>query len=133
MAKLPQDQEFVDFVVRGLVNEPDQVETSRAVDEMGVLITIKVAPEDMGILIGKSGQTARSLRTLARVVGAKNNARVNLRIEEPEGGRPPKKEDTAESDAAADAKADEAPADKTDAPAEDKGSSDIDDAVKDLE
>ena len=126
MAKLPQDQEFVDFVVRGLVNEPDKVETSRAVDEMGVLITIKVSPEDMGILIGKSGQTARSLRTLARVVGAKNNARVNLRIEEPEGGRPPKKEEAAEADAAADAATEEAPA-------ADEGGSDIDDAVKDLE
>jgi len=58
---------------------------------MGVLITLKVNPEDMGQVIGRSGQNARSLRTLLRVVGAKNNARVNLKIEEPEGStRPPR-------------------------------------------
>ena len=60
---------------------------------MGVLITLKVDPEDMGYIIGRQGQTARALRTLLKVVGAKNNARVNLKIEEPEGSthvrRPP--------------------------------------------
>jgi transcription antitermination factor NusA-like protein len=56
---------------------------------MGVLITLKVNPEDMGIIIGRGGQNARAIRTLVRVVGAKNNAHVNLRIEEPEGGRKP--------------------------------------------
>lgn len=84
MAKY-SDQEFVDYVVRALVNKPDKVETKRTVDEMGVLITLKVDPEDMGYIIGRQGQTARSLRTLLKVVGAKNNARVNLKIEEPEG------------------------------------------------
>ncbi|MBI2483161.1 KH domain-containing protein [Candidatus Uhrbacteria bacterium] len=68
-----------------LVNKPDSVSTTRTVDEMGVLITLKVDPEDMGYVIGRQGQTARSLRTLLKVVGAKNNARVNLKIEEPEG------------------------------------------------
>jgi uncharacterized protein len=79
------DQQFVDDVVRSLVNTPDAVETTRTVDEMGVLITLKVAPDDMGYVIGRQGQTARALRTLLKVVGAKNNARVNLKIEEPEG------------------------------------------------
>jgi len=82
-----QDQEFVDYVIKAIVNRPDDVKTTRTVDEMGVLITLKVHPEDMGGVIGKGGATARSLRTLLRVVGAKNNARVNLKIEEPEGGR----------------------------------------------
>ncbi|MBI4449791.1 KH domain-containing protein [Candidatus Uhrbacteria bacterium] len=89
------DQEFVDYVVRALVNKPDKVSTNRTVDEMGVLITLKVDPEDMGYVIGRQGQTARSLRTLLKVVGAKNNARVNLKIEEPEGStRPPRRSDT---------------------------------------
>lgn len=85
MAKLQEDQEFVETVVKALVNNPGKVKTSRTVDEMGVLIVINVDPSDMGILIGRGGQTARALRTLTRVVGAKNNARVNLRIAEPEG------------------------------------------------
>lgn len=81
------DQEFVEFVVKSLVNVPDDVSTVRIVDEMGVLITLKVNPQDMGVVIGKQGATARALRTLLRVVGAKHSARVNLKIEEPAGER----------------------------------------------
>jgi len=90
MAKMPQDQEFLDFVVRSLVDTPDAVKTDRKVDEMGVLITLKVDPADMGKIIGRNGQTAKAIRSLLRVVGIKNNARVNLKIEEPEGGRGPR-------------------------------------------
>lgn len=86
-----QDQQFIDYVVKALVDHPDSVKTERTVDEMGVLITLHVSPEDMGQVIGRSGQTARSLRTLLRVVGAKNNARVNLKIYEPEGSRGPRR------------------------------------------
>ena len=82
-----QDQDFLEAVVKAFVDHPDKVEATRTVDEMGVLLTLKVDPQDMGQIIGRSGQTARSIRTLLRVVGAKNNARVNLKIEEPEGGR----------------------------------------------
>ncbi len=82
-----QDQAFVEYVVKALVNHPDGVKTERTVDEMGVLITLHVNQEDMGYVIGRSGQTARALRTLLRVVGAKNNARVNLKIYEPEEAR----------------------------------------------
>ncbi|MBI4120197.1 MAG: KH domain-containing protein [Parcubacteria group bacterium] len=89
------DQEFVEFVVKSLVNVPDEVSSTRTVDEMGVLITLKVNPQDMGVIIGKQGATARALRTLLRVVGAKNNARVNLKIEEPAGSeRAPRPERT---------------------------------------
>ena len=51
---------------------------------MGVLLTLEVDKEDMGQIIGKSGQTAKALRVLLRVLGSKNNARVNLKIVEPD-------------------------------------------------
>ncbi|KAF0120952.1 MAG: hypothetical protein FD151_1452 [bacterium] len=92
MAK-PKDQEFLEAIVEGIVSYPKDVKVDRTVDEMGVLLTLKVNPEDMGALIGRGGSTARAIRTLLRIVGAKNNARVNLKIEEPEGGkRPPRGE-----------------------------------------
>ena len=87
MAAKQSDQEFIEYVVRAIVNHPDDVTSERTVDEMGVLLTLKINPEDMGYVIGRQGQTARSLRTLLRIVGAKNNARVNLKIYEPEGSQ----------------------------------------------
>lgn len=88
---MEQDQAFVEFVVRALVDNPDVVTTERTVDEMGVLITLKVDQSDLGQVIGRQGQTAKSIRTLLRVVGAKNQARVNLKIYEPDkvGGQRP--------------------------------------------
>lgn len=85
------DQEFLEFVVKSLVDTPDAVQVDRKVDEMGVLLTLKVDPTNMGQIIGRNGNTAKAIRTLLRVVGIKNNARVNLKIEEPEGreGRMP--------------------------------------------
>lgn len=80
-----QDQEFVEYLVRALVDHPQDVKTERTVDEMGVLITLHLNPEDMGQVIGRQGQTAKSIRTLLRVVGAKRKSRVNLKIQEPEG------------------------------------------------
>ncbi len=82
-----KDKEFVEYVVKALVDSPDKVVVDRRVDEMGVLITLDVAGEDMGKVIGRDGATAKALRTLLRVVGMKNNARVNLKINEPEGRR----------------------------------------------
>lgn len=79
------DVEFVEFVVKSIVDSPDELEIERTVDEMGVLITLKVGKEDMGKIIGKNGQTAKSIRTLLRIIGSKHNARVNLKIVEPEG------------------------------------------------
>lgn len=78
-----KDQEFVEYVVKALVENPDQVKVDRRVDEMGVLITLDVAQDDMGKVIGRDGATAKAIRTLLRVVGMKNNARVNLKINEP--------------------------------------------------
>ncbi len=79
------DQKFVEDTVKALVDHPEDVQTEREVDEMGVLITLHVSPEDMGMVIGKEGRNAKALRTLLRVLGAKSNARVNLKIAEPEG------------------------------------------------
>jgi len=87
MAEQTQDHKFLDFVVRNLVDHPDDVKIVRKVDEMGVLLTLTVNPEDMGQVIGRSGNTARALRALLRIMGMKSHARVNLKIEEPEGGR----------------------------------------------
>lgn len=86
------DQEFVEFVIKNLVDHPDEVKTDRKIDEMGVLLTLKVNPQDMGQVIGRSGGTARAIRTLLRVIGAKHNARINFKIEEPEGGRQPREQ-----------------------------------------
>jgi len=83
------DEEFLSFLIKALVDHPEDVKVDRRVDEMGVLLSLKVNPEDMGQIIGKEGSTARSIRSLVRIVGLKNHARVNLKIEEPEGGRGP--------------------------------------------
>ena len=83
------DQAFLEYIVKTLVDHPDDVKIDRKVDEMGVLLTLKVNSEDMGQIIGKAGSTARSIRSLVRIIGLKNHARVNLKIEEPEGGRGP--------------------------------------------
>ncbi len=82
---MEEDQVFLEYVVKALVDEPEAVKVERKVDEMGVLMTLDVAPQDMGKIIGRSGNTAKAIRTLLRVVGMKNNARVNLKINEPEG------------------------------------------------
>lgn len=83
---MQNDQQFLDFVIKALVDNPDQVKINRTVDEMGVLLTLDVAAADMGKIIGRQGNTAKSIRTLLRVVGMKNNSRVNLKINEPVGG-----------------------------------------------
>jgi predicted RNA-binding protein YlqC (UPF0109 family) len=80
-----QDAAFLEHVVKSLVDNPSAVKINRTVDEMGVLLTLDVDPNDMGKVIGRSCNTAKAIRTLLRVVGMKNNARVNLKINEPEG------------------------------------------------
>lgn len=77
---------FLEHVVTNLVDHPEAVKVNKTVDEMGVLLTLDVHPEDMGKIIGRKGATAKAIRTLLRVVGMKNNARVNMKILEPEGG-----------------------------------------------
>ncbi|MGD0328325.1 MAG: KH domain-containing protein [Minisyncoccia bacterium] len=88
------DQAFLEYVVKALADHPEAVETTRTIDQMGVLLTLVVHPEDMGKIIGKSGKTAEAIRILLRVVGMKGNARVNLKINEPIGGKREKENKT---------------------------------------
>lgn len=84
---MTDDKAFLEYVVKALVDNPNDVKIDRTIDEMGVLITMTVNASDMGKIIGRQGNTAKAIRTLLRVIGMKNNARVNLKINEPEGGR----------------------------------------------
>ena len=98
---MEKDQEFVEYLVKTIVAHPGDVKTERTVDERGVLITLHINPEDMGYVIGRQGQTARAIRTLVKIVGAKNNARVNLKIVEPEGSMRARRPDREEVDTSA--------------------------------
>ena len=89
MAAKEADKDFLEFIVKTLVDHPDDVKIDRKVDEMGVLLSLNLNKEDMGQIIGRQGSTVRAIRTLLRIIGLKNHARVNLKIEEPEGGTGP--------------------------------------------
>lgn len=93
MKSMERDEQFLEYVVKALADTPEDVKIKRTVDEMGVLLTLSVNKDDMGKVIGRSGATAKAIRTILRVVGMKNDARVNLKIEEPEGSE--RAEDTA--------------------------------------
>ena len=92
------DKEFLEYIVKALVDNPNDVKVTRKVDEMGVLLSLTLNPQDMGQIIGREGSTAKAIRNLVRIVGLKNHARVNLKIEEPEGGRGPRTEKKEMSD-----------------------------------
>jgi len=81
---MTRDQEFLEFLAKSIVGHPEDVRVDRKIDEMGVLLTLHVNPQDMGQVVGRKGATAQSIRSLLRIVGLKNNARVNLKIAEPE-------------------------------------------------
>ncbi len=83
---MESDKAFLETIVRNIVSNPEGVMVDRTVDERGVLLTLKIDPSDMGYVIGRKGQTAQAIRTLLKIVGAKNNSRVNLKIYDPEGG-----------------------------------------------
>lgn len=91
---MEQDQQFLEFIIKAIVNNPDAVKVTRTVDERGVLMTLDVEPSDIGYVIGRHGNTVRAVRTLLKVVGAKNNALVNLKINEPEGSEHRRRERT---------------------------------------
>lgn len=93
---MEKDQQFVEDVVKAIVDNPDNVKTERTIDERGVLISLFVDPADMGKIIGKDGKTAKAIRTLLRVMGAKENARLNLKIVEPEGSQRPERSENRE-------------------------------------
>lgn len=95
---MEKDKDFVEYIVKSIVDHPEDVRIERTVDEMGVLISLNINPADMGQVIGRQGMTAKSIRNLLRVIGAKNNARVNFKIVEPEGSTRPRKENTTSVD-----------------------------------
>jgi len=84
------DKQFVEYIIKGIVSNPNDVRVDRTVDERGVLLTLFVNPADLGHVIGRQGQTAKAVRTLVKIIGKKNNAIVNLKINEPEGSRGPR-------------------------------------------
>jgi predicted RNA-binding protein YlqC (UPF0109 family) len=104
------DQQFIEYIVKSLVSQPDKVKIERRIDEKGVLLELIVDPEDLGRVIGKRGATAQSLRTLLRALGTKNDARYNLKIVDT--GRPA---DSSSSSTSTDEPAAK-PADDTDEP-----------------
>jgi predicted RNA-binding protein YlqC (UPF0109 family) len=87
------EQEFLEYLVKLLVDHPDEVKVERKVDERGVLLSLRVNKMDMGQVVGREGATANAIRSLLRIVGIKNNAHVNLKIEEPEGSTRMPRED----------------------------------------
>lgn len=95
MAEYPE-KDFLEFLVKSIVDHPEDVEVERKIDEMGVLLSLKVNRQDMGQVVGRDGSTAKAIRSLLRIVGVKNNARVNLKILEPEGGRRPERQERRE-------------------------------------
>lgn len=130
------DQQFIEYIVKSIVGNPDEVKIERRIDEKGVLLELSVNPEDLGLVIGKRGATAQSLRTLLRALGTKNDARYNLKIIDTGDGRPSREDSPAPTttdeptdDAAA--KTDDAvtPADDepTAAPSDDSADADLDD------
>ena len=74
------DQQFVEYIVKTLVNNPEKVVVERKIDEKGVLLSLTVDPEDVGRVIGKRGVTAQAIRVLLRALGTKQDARYNLKI-----------------------------------------------------
>lgn len=105
------DQQFVEYVVKSLVEHPDDVVVERLIDEKGVLLTLTVNPEDLGRVIGKRGGTAQSLRTLLRALGTKNDARYNLKIVNNDGytgaRQEPQDESVTDNESAVDSSTDE--------------------------
>ncbi len=134
------DQQFIEFVVKSLVNNPDDVQITRTIDEKGVLLELTVNPEDLGRVIGKRGATAQSLRTLLRALGTKNEARYNLKIVDNGDPRPPREEresrassssdDTADDSSSSDDTQDTSQEIDEDEKTEDKEETDHSDAVR---
>lgn len=106
MADSHVDRDFVEYILKAIVSHPEEITVTRTVDDLGVLLTISAHPDDMGTIIGKNGQTAKSIRTLLHALGSKSNERVNMKILEPEGSVKKKAE---EENPAADSASDELP------------------------
>jgi predicted RNA-binding protein YlqC (UPF0109 family) len=73
-------KELVEFIARSLVDNPDDVQVTEVEDEGSVIIELRVAPDDMGKVIGKQGKIAKSIRTLTKAAAAKEGKRVGVEI-----------------------------------------------------
>lgn len=79
---------FLEYIVKALVDHPEEVKIVETKDNLGVLLTLTVHPDDMGKVIGRGGKIAtQAIRPLLTAVGLKHNARVSLKINEPAGGK----------------------------------------------
>lgn len=85
MEKKVEYQEVLETIIKSLVNNPEEVKVTRSLDEMGVLLAVKVNPQDMGIIIGHRGETIKAIRTLIKAIGNRHFARVNIKLLEPTG------------------------------------------------
>lgn len=81
---MSKDQDFVEFIVKSIVDKPEAVQIERSIDERGVLLQLTVHPDDVGRVIGKKGSNAQSIRALLRAFGMLNDARYNLKITDPQ-------------------------------------------------
>lgn len=127
------DQQFIEFVVKSLVNNPDAVSIERTIDEKGVLLELTVDPEDLGRVIGKRGATAQSLRTLLRALGTKNEARYNLKIVDNGEPRPAREDRPARDDSSASAPASDDSTDDTKPDAADEDEAKMEEIVETTE
>lgn len=107
------DQQFIEYIAKTLVENPDEVKVEREIDERGVLLQLHVAPDDLGRVIGRGGSTAKSIRTLLRALSVKNDARYNLKIVDTGDGQPAASDDQAASEDQAPAGSEEAAVDQT--------------------
>jgi predicted RNA-binding protein YlqC (UPF0109 family) len=73
-------KELLEFLARELVDDPDAVEVSESTGERGTLLTLRVAPDDMGKVIGKAGRTARAIRTVVRAAATRQGTSVHVDI-----------------------------------------------------
>jgi predicted RNA-binding protein YlqC (UPF0109 family) len=73
-------KDLVEYIAKALVDDPAQVHVSEIDGEASVILELRVGPDDMGRVIGKGGRTANAMRTLVRVLAAKQGKRVTLEI-----------------------------------------------------
>lgn len=131
-----RDAAFVEEVTKLLVEHPENVEVNRTIDDLGVLITLKVHPDDMATIIGRDGRSAKAIRTLLRIIGAKEDQRVNLKIVEPDGSdhRRAESDEPAQNQVDESTPAEETPSkeEPTEEPAEEAPSAQAADVLDDL-
>jgi len=75
-------RDVLEYIARNLVDEPDSVEVDEVESNGGVLLRLKVAPDDMGKVIGRGGRTARAIRAVVRATATRDGVMVSVEIVE---------------------------------------------------